>query len=37
MSKYGNWERAIAGVRDLLGVRCLQDRHFGYEIREKNR
>jgi glycosyltransferase involved in cell wall biosynthesis len=37
VSKYGNWERAVAGVRDLLGVRWLQDRHFGYEIREKNR
>ena len=37
VSKYGNWERAVAGVRDLIGVRWLQDRHFGYEIREKNR
>jgi glycosyltransferase involved in cell wall biosynthesis len=37
VSKYGNWERAVAGVRDLFGVRWLQDRHFGYEIREKNR
>jgi len=37
VSKYGNWERAAAGVRDLFGVRWLQDRHFGYEIREKNR
>ncbi|SNR74009.1 Glycosyl transferase family 2 [Humidesulfovibrio mexicanus] len=37
VSKYGNWERAVAGVRDLLGVRWLQDRHFNYEIREKNR
>ncbi len=37
VSKYGNWERAVAGIRDLFGVRWLQDRHFGYEIREKNR
>ena len=37
VSKYSNWQRALVGMRDLLGVRWLQDRHFGYEIREKNR
>ena len=37
VSKYSNWQRALVGVRDLLGVRWLQDRHFAYEIREKNR
>ena len=37
VSKYNNWQRALVGVRDLLGVRWLQDRHFMYEIREKNR
>ena len=37
VSKYSNWQRALVGVRDLLGVRWLQDRHFSYEIREKNR
>lgn len=37
VSKYSNWQRALVGIRDLLGVRWLQDRHFGYEIREKNR
>ena len=37
VSKYSNWQRALVGVRDLMGVRWLQDRHFGYEIREKNR
>ncbi|MBU1230254.1 MAG: glycosyltransferase family 2 protein [Proteobacteria bacterium] len=36
VSKYSNWQRALVGVRDLLGVRWLQDRHFCYEIREKN-
>ena len=37
VSKYNNWQRALVGVRDLLGVRWLQDRHFMYEIGEKNR
>jgi glycosyltransferase involved in cell wall biosynthesis len=37
VSKYNNWQRALVGIRDLLGVRWLQDRHFNYEIREKNR
>jgi dolichol-phosphate mannosyltransferase len=37
VSKYSNLQRALVGVRDLLGVRWLQDRHFNYEIREKNR
>jgi len=37
VSKYSNWQRALVGIRDLFGVRWLQDRHFSYEIREKNR
>jgi glycosyltransferase involved in cell wall biosynthesis len=37
VSKYSNWQRALVGVRDLFGVRWLQDRAFLYEIREKNR
>ena len=37
VSKYSNWQRALVGMRDLFGVRWLQDRHFTYEIREKNR
>jgi len=36
-SKYSNWQRALVGIRDLIGVRWLQDRHFMYEIGEKNR
>lgn len=37
VSNYNNWERAVAGLRDLFGVRWLQDRHFDFEVREKNR
>ncbi len=36
-SKYGTWDRAVAGAYDLIGVRWLQGRHFSYRIREKNR
>lgn len=37
VSNYNNWDRAVQGLRDLFGVRWLQDRNFRYEIREKNR
>lgn len=36
VSNYNNWTRAKEGLRDLFGVRWLQDRNFRYEIREKN-
>jgi dolichol-phosphate mannosyltransferase len=34
-SKYGNWNRAISGFYDLLGVRWLKKRHFSCRIKEK--
>ncbi|WP_027179862.1 glycosyltransferase family 2 protein [Maridesulfovibrio bastinii] len=37
VSKYGTWDRAVAGAYDLFGVRWLQSRHFSYKIREKNK
>lgn len=35
-SKYGNWDRALVGIADLLGVRWLQRRYRGghFEVRE---
>lgn len=32
-SKYGTWDRAFRGLRDALGMRWLQDRHFKWKIR----
>ena len=34
VSKYGTWDRAFSGLRDLLAVRWMQDRHIAYKIRE---
>lgn len=34
-SKYGTWDRAKAGIYDLIGVRWLQDRSIQYTIKEK--
>jgi hypothetical protein len=36
VSKYGTWDRAVAGLYDLFGVRWLQKRSFLYSIREKS-
>ncbi len=36
VSKYGTWDRAKAGIYDLIGVRWLQDRAIRYEIDERN-
>ncbi len=36
-SKYGTWDRAFSGLRDLLAVRWMQDRFIRYEIEEKNK
>jgi glycosyltransferase involved in cell wall biosynthesis len=33
-SKYGTWDRAISGLRDLLAVRWMQDRNISYKIKE---
>ena len=33
-SKYGTWDRAKAGVYDLIGVRWLLDRAINYEIED---
>lgn len=35
-SKYGTWDRAKAGIYDLIGVRWLQDRAILYDIDDKN-
>jgi glycosyltransferase involved in cell wall biosynthesis len=34
VSKYGTWDRALSGLRDLLAVRWMQDRKIAYQIRE---
>ncbi|MDA3833384.1 MAG: glycosyltransferase family 2 protein [Spirochaetales bacterium] len=34
VSKYGTWDRAISGLRDLLVVRWMQDRKISYQIKE---
>lgn len=34
-SKYGTWDRAKAGIYDLIGVRWLQDRNINYTIDEE--
>jgi glycosyltransferase involved in cell wall biosynthesis len=34
VSKYGTWDRAFSGLRDLLVVRWMQDRKISYEIKE---
>jgi len=33
-SKYGTWDRAFSGLRDLLAVRWMQDRTISYKIKE---
>jgi len=32
-SKYGTWDRALSGLRDVLGVRWLQDRHLDWRLK----
>ncbi len=34
VSKYGTWDRALSGLRDLLAVRWMQDRNISYKIKE---
>ncbi|MCU0600782.1 MAG: glycosyltransferase family 2 protein [Desulfobacterales bacterium] len=34
VSKYGTWDRAFSGLRDLLAVRWMQDRNISYQIKE---
>lgn len=34
-SKYGTWDRAFSGFRDLLGVRWLMRRHIAWAIKEQ--
>lgn len=34
-SKYGIWDRAFSGLRDVLGVRWLQDRHVDCKVEEE--
>ena len=34
VSKYGTWDRAFSGLRDLLAVRWMQDRKISYHIKE---
>ncbi len=36
ISKYGTWDRAFSGLRDLLAVRWMQDRNISFVIRETN-
>jgi glycosyltransferase involved in cell wall biosynthesis len=36
VSKYGTWDRAVAGLYDLIGVRWLQSRSFLYTFRDKS-
>lgn len=36
VSKYGTWDRAVAGLYDLIGVRWLQKRSFLYTFRDKS-
>ncbi|MBZ5590311.1 MAG: glycosyltransferase family 2 protein [Acidobacteriia bacterium] len=33
-SKYGTWDRAFHGLRDVLGVRWMRDRHLDWRVRE---
>lgn len=35
VSKYTNWQRAMVGFSDVLGVRWLGKRHFDYAVRER--
>lgn len=35
VSKYSNWERAVQGIYDLIGVRWLMSRHFDYDVKER--
>lgn len=34
LSKYGTWDRAFSGLRDLLAVRWMQDRNLSFVINE---
>ncbi|WP_243546838.1 glycosyltransferase family 2 protein [Pseudodesulfovibrio tunisiensis] len=34
-SKYGTWDRAVAGLYDLIGVQWLIRRHLDYTVKEK--
>jgi glycosyltransferase involved in cell wall biosynthesis len=34
-SKYGTWDRAFSGLRDLFAVRWMQDRKISYQIKEE--
>ena len=36
VSKYGTWDRAVAGLYDLIGVRWFQNRSFRYTFRDKS-
>jgi dolichol-phosphate mannosyltransferase len=33
VSKYGTWDRAFSGLRDLMAVRWMQDRNISYKIK----
>lgn len=35
-SKYGIWDRAWRGVRDLFAVRWMQDRHVRYTVKDQS-
>ena len=35
-SKYGIWDRGWRGVRDLLAVRWMQDRHVRYTVKDQS-
>ncbi|ACV69429.1 glycosyltransferase family 2 protein [Desulfohalobium retbaense] len=35
-SKYGIWDRAWRGLRDLLAVRWMQDRHVRYAVKDES-
>lgn len=35
VSKYSNWERALQGIYDLIGVRWLMSRHFDYTVKDR--
>ncbi len=35
-SKYGTWKRAVGGLRDLLAIRWMKDRHIHFQIEDEN-
>jgi glycosyltransferase involved in cell wall biosynthesis len=37
VSNYGVWDRAFSGLRDLLAVRWMQDRHIHLDIKEEDK